>query len=265
MTLPPRANVVITGAAHGIGAALARRYAEAGHRVAVLDRDAEAARALAAGLERGGATPLGLACDVSSPDDCRAAIQKVQEAWGGIDLLVNNAGITQLGFVRDTKVEVLRRVMDVNFFGAVHCTQAALPSLLERRGRIVALSSVAGFAPLAGRAGYVASKHAVEGFFETLRAEHLRDGLGVTLVRPSFVRTHIGDRALGADGAAAGPEARSGVGHEVGPEAAADTIFRAVARGRRIVWVGNEARLSWWASQLAPRLYERLMLRRTGG
>jgi NAD(P)-dependent dehydrogenase (short-subunit alcohol dehydrogenase family) len=265
VTLPPRANVVITGAAHGIGAALARRYAEAGHRVAVLDLDAEAARLQAAGLERGGATSLGLACDVGSPEDCRAAVQKVQGAWGGIDLLVNNAGITQLGFVRDTRVQVLRRVMDVNFFGAVQCTQAALPSLLERRGRIVVLSSVAGFAPLAGRAGYVASKHAVEGFFHTLRVEHARDGLGVTLVRPSFVRTHIGDRALGADGAAAGPEARSGVGHEVEPAAAADTIFRGVARGRRIVWVGHEARLSWWASQLAPRLYERLMLRRTGG
>lgn len=262
--LPPRANVVITGAAHGIGAALAQRYAEAGHRVAVLDLDAEAARARAEGLERGGATSMGLACDVSSRDDCRAAIQKAHDVWGGIDLLVNDAGITQLGFVRDTKVEVLRRVIDVNFFGAVHCTQAALPSLLERRGRVVVLSSVAGFAPLAGRAGYVASKHAVEGFFATLRAEHARDGLGVTLVRPSFVRTHIGDRALGVDGAAAGAGARTGVGHEIEPAAAAEAIFRGVARGRRIVWVGNEARLSWWASQLAPRLYERLMLRRTG-
>jgi NAD(P)-dependent dehydrogenase (short-subunit alcohol dehydrogenase family) len=265
MSVPPGANVVITGAAHGIGAALAKRYAEAGHRVAVLDLDAEAARARAAELERAGATSVGVACDVTSQDDCRAAIKSVQGAWGGVDLLVNNAGITQLGFVRDTTPEVLRRVMDVNFFGAVHCTQAALPSLLERRGRVVALSSVAGFAPLAGRAGYVASKHAVEGFFDTLRAEYLGDGLGVTLVRPSFVRTHIGDRALGVDGTAAGAGARTGVGHEIDPTAAAEAIFDGVARGRRIVWVGNEARLSWWLSQLAPRSYERLMLRRTGG
>lgn len=265
MSLRPAASIVITGAAHGIGAALARRYAEEGHRVAVLDLDAGAARARAAGFERAGAGSLGLGCDVSSPDDCRAAIRRVQDAWGGIDLLVNSAGITQLGFVRDTQVEVLRRVMEVNFFGSVHCTLAALPSLLERRGRVVALSSVAGFAPLVMRAGYVASKHAVEGFFDTLRAEHACDGLGVTIVCPSFVRTQIGARALAADGTPAGAETRTGVRHEIEPAAAADAIFRGVARGRRIVWVGHEARLAWWVAHLAPRFYERLMLRRTGG
>lgn len=258
-------NVVITGAAHGIGAALAERFARDGHAVAVLDRDVEAAAIQTSRLESGGTPVLSLGCDVTSADDCRSAMAKIVDAWGGIDVLINNAGITHIGLVRDTQVEVIRRVVEVNFFGAVHCTRAALPSLLERRGRVVAISSVAGFAPLATRAGYVASKHALQGFFETLRAEHARDGLGVTLVCPSFVSTGIGTRALGADGGAAAAGERSGVEHEVSPEAAADTIYRGVMRGRRLVWVGREARLTWWLWHLLPRLYERLMVRRTLG
>ncbi len=256
-------RVVITGAGHGLGAALARRYCEAGAAVAVLDLDGAAAAKRAAALQAGGAQCLALTCDVTSPESCRDAIARVDSAWGGIDVLVNNAGITHVGLVRDTDVDVLRRVMDVNFFGAVHCTQAALPSLLRTRGQVAAISSVAGFAPLANRAGYVASKHAVQGFFETLRAEHAADGLRVSLVCPSFVRTGIGTRALGVDGRAAGSDARTGAGHEVAADEAAALIHRGLAADRRIIWVGREARLAWWVTRLWPSLYERMMIRRT--
>jgi NAD(P)-dependent dehydrogenase (short-subunit alcohol dehydrogenase family) len=261
----PLENVVITGAAHGLGAALARRFARAGCAVALLDVDARAAGVRAEDLAGAGARTLGVGCDVTSLEACRRALGEVTQAWGGIDVLVNNAGITHVGLVRDTGIDVLRRVVEVNFFGAVHCTQVALPSLLARRGRVVAISSVAGFAPLATRAGYVASKHALQGFFETLRSEHAGDGLGVTLVCPAFVRTGIGTRALGADGRAAGADARTGVGREVDPDRAAEAIFRGVVRGRRLVWVGREARLAWWLSRLWPAAYERSMIRRTLG
>ncbi len=255
-------RVVITGAASGIGAALAERFSRAGSQVALLDVDAGAAAERAAALEARGHDALGLACDVTSPASCAEAIEAVQKAFGGVDVLVNNAGITHVGRVCATDVGVIRRVMEVNLLGAVHCTRAALPSLLEQRGRLAALSSVAGFAPLATRAGYAASKHALHGFFASLRAEHARDGLSVTLVCPSFVRTAIGDRALGADGALAGPGARGGVQREIEPGAAAETIFRGIERRRRLVLVGREARLAWWLAKLWPAAYERAMTRR---
>ena len=257
------ASVVVTGAAHGLGAALAEGFVRRGDSVALLDLDAAAAAERAAALEKHGAPVLGIGCDVTSSSDCTAAIGQVVSAWGGVDVLVANAGITHVGRVEETDGAVFRRVMDVNFFGAVHATRAALASLRERRGHVVALSSVAGFAPLATRAGYAASKHAVEGFFATLRAECEGDGLAVTLVRPSFVRTGIGRRALGPGGSPAEGDARSGVGHEISVEDAAGTVLRALSRRPRVVWVGREARLAWWVSRAFPRMYERQMVRRT--
>jgi NAD(P)-dependent dehydrogenase (short-subunit alcohol dehydrogenase family) len=255
-------TVVITGAAGGIGEALALRFAAAGRRVAVLDVDETGAQRVAAELEAQGTPALGLGCDVTVADDCRAAIAAVTRAWGGVDLLVNNAGITHLGRFRDTAPDVIRRVMEVNFFGAVEMTRAALPSLLQRRGAVVVLSSVAGFAPLATRTGYAASKHALQGFFDSLREEHRRDGLRVLLVCPSFVDTRIGDHALGADGGPAPAGARTGVQRAIPPERVAAAIERALERGRDLLLVPNEARLAWWVSRLAPRLYARLMARR---
>jgi short-subunit dehydrogenase len=152
-------------------------------------------------------------------------------------------------------------VLEVNFFGAVHCTAAALPSLLERRGRIVVMSSIAGFAPLATRAAYSASKHALHGFFESLRAEHRAEGLGVTLVCPSFVRTAIGASALGPGGELAGAGARTGIRGEIEPEQVANAIVAAVHEDRDLVLVPRQAKLAWWVSRIAPGVYERIMLR----
>jgi NAD(P)-dependent dehydrogenase (short-subunit alcohol dehydrogenase family) len=253
--------VLISGAAGGIGSAIARRYARDGARIALLDLDKEGLVSLADALSRDGASTLRLVCDITDEEACRRAVERVVGAWGRLDVLVNNAGRTHLSFVDETDASVFRRVMEVNFFGAVHLTQAALVPLAERGGSIAVMSSVAGFGPLSGRSGYAASKHALHGFFDSLRGELRAAGVSVTLVCPSFVRTDIGASALGADGGPA-TRARTEMGTPMEPDEVAEAVYRGVRRRRRLVVVPAMGRLAYLVSRVAPGLYERLMLRK---
>lgn len=257
--------VVITGAAGGLGRALAHAFAQAGADVAALDRDATALAALAHELEattRQHATVcLTAVCDVTRLDDCQAAMAQVCERLGGIDLLINNAGIAHRSAFADTQVDVLRRVMDVNFFGAVHCTHAALPSLRQRRGMLVAISSVAGFSPLIGRTGYAASKHALHGFFDSLRTELQGDGVDVLIVCPSFIDTGIDRAALGADGQPAA-QARKTTGATTQPAEVARAILHAAQQRRPLLLFGFTAQAAWWLSRLWPTRYAAIMRKR---
>ena len=158
-------TAVITGGAGGLGAALGEAFAAAGCAVALLDLDADEAERRAAALRESGARALGIGCDVTDPGACAAAADRVVVELGGPAVLVNNAGLTHRSAFADTDLDVLRRVMEVNYFGALNCTRAVLPALLRTRGALVVLSSVAGFAPLLGRTGYAASKHALHGAF----------------------------------------------------------------------------------------------------
>ncbi len=255
--------VVVTGAAGGLGNALAWRYARAGAALALLDRPGSTVAELAREIDGASGRAIAGECDVTSLEQVRVAIDDVVRQWGGVDVLINNAGITHLGLAGDTDVDVIQRVMEVNFFGAVHCTKVALPSLIERCGQIVVLSSVAGIAPLATRAGYAASKHALHGYFDSLRAEYASAGVGVTMVCPSFIDTPIGDHALGPHGETAAPAARTGVRNPARPQDIADEIYRAAEARRRLLLTPLEAKLSYWMARLAPSFYERLMIRRT--
>ena len=252
--------VVVTGAAGGLGRALARRFAREGARLALLDRDEDGAQTLAGDLRRDGAEALALVCDVTSEQDCARALAAVIDRFGGIDVLVNNAGITHRSPFRRTEAAVVRRVMEVNFFGALYCTKRALESLIARRGQIVALSSVAGFAPLDGRTGYAASKHALHGFFDTLRSELRGTGVGVLLVCPSFIATGIQAAALDGDGQPV-RHAQATVGRVATPERIADQILAAATADQRLLVPSLTARAARLLHQLAPALYERLMSR----
>jgi NAD(P)-dependent dehydrogenase (short-subunit alcohol dehydrogenase family) len=261
---PQRAGetvVAITGAASGIGRALALRYARSGARLGLLDRDAAGLDAVAAELASRGTEVHAVACDVTRWEDCKSAIDSVLDTYGGVDVLINNAGITHMSPFADTDVDVVRRVMEVNFFGALYCTRAALASLAARRGLVIVLSSVAGFSPLAGRCAYSASKHALHGLFETLRSEQRESGLGVMMVCPGFTRTQIEAHALGGDGRALrGP--RSVFGRQADPEEVAEAIFRAALRRRRLLVLSPVGKLAYVISRVWPSLFERMMSRR---
>lgn len=253
-------TVVVTGAGSGIGRAAAIAFAAEGARVALLDRDGAAAESAAAQIRNEGRDAMAVACDVRDAAACESAMRAVTDAFGGIDVLVNNAGISHRSLFGETDEAVLREVMEVNFFGAVHCTRAALSSLVARKGAIVVVSSVAGFAPLVGRTGYAASKHALHGFFDSLRAELAGAGVAVTLVCPSFVATGLERTALGGDGDPAScPKAV--VGSRLSPDEVARAIVRAAARRRRLVTVSPVGRASLWLSRLWPAAYERAMRR----
>lgn len=254
-------TVVVTGAAGGLGRALCLRFAAAGARIVALDRDAAALEALDLPAS---VAALRLSCDVSREDDCQQAMTEARRAFGGIDLLINNAGITHRSAFAHTETAVLRRVMEVNYFGALYCTHAALDDLVTRRGMLIAISSVAGFAPLIARCGYAASKHALHGFFESLRSEIEPRGVKVLLVCPSFIETGIEKNALAGDGLPA-RHAQHIVGARSAPAAIAAKIFRAASRERRLLLPDRVSRLAWVVSRLAPRLYARSMARRLRG
>ena len=253
--------VVVTGAAGGLGRALCLCFGRAGSRIVALDRDALALDELLASLHQAGINAMGITCDVTVEDDCIEAMAAATKSFGGIDVLINNAGISHRSAFAHTDTDVIRRVMAVNFFGALHCTQAALGELLARRGMVIAISSVAGFAPLIARTGYAASKHALHGFFDSLRTEVEPLGLQVMLVCPSFIQTGIDKNALGGDGLSVRhPQAT--VGSRSTPQAVAQKIHHAAQQERRLLLPDRVSRASWWVSRLAPRLYARMMVQR---
>lgn len=252
-------TVVVTGGAGGLGQAFARAWGRGGAHVALLDLNADALDRAVTSLAAVGITASAHVTDVTQFDACVRTMDAIVAATGGVDVLVNNAGISHHSRFADTDPQVLARLMNVNFFGAVHCTKAALPSLQERRGSVVAVSSVAGFAPLLERCGYAASKHALHGFFDTLRAELAPDGVSVTLVCPSYVDTGIDANALAGDGGrVAAP--KKVVGKKLSPDDVANATVAAVAQRKDRLLLSPVATASWWLSRVAPSLYARAMV-----
>jgi len=257
-------TVLVSGGGGGLGRAIALRFAAGGANVVLVDVDVTGLRSVQAQIEDLGVRCLACHCDVTDAAACARAVRGAVETFGRLDVLINNAGISHRSAFAATEPAVLRRVMEVNYFGAMNLTHAALAHLGRARGAIVAISSVAGFCPLIARTGYAAAKHAMHGFFESLRSEVADEGIDVMLVCPSFIATQIDRHALGADG---GPvsHAQVTVGQRLTPQAVAERIFAGVQRRRRLLLIGRTAWQAWWVSRLAPALYERLMARRLRG
>lgn len=253
--------VVITGAAGGMGRALCRQFGRAGAKIALLDLRREPLDVLAQELNQTGVQTLALECDVTDEAACQIVMQKIIKGLGRIDVLINNAGITQRSAFAETQPAVFRKVLEVNFFGALHCTKAALPLLIQTQGMIIVMSSIAGFSPLYGRSGYSASKHALHGLFESLRCELKDNGVRVMMVCPGFTATNIEKNALGGDGR---PTAhpRSTTGKIATPEEVAEAIYRAALRNKRLLVLSTVGKLAYLVSRFFPAYYERVMTKR---
>lgn len=253
--------VAVTGGASGIGAALCRRFGRAGARIAVIDMDRKGADRFVRELAAAGVEAAGYACDVSRRKECEAVIGKVIRRWGGIDVLAVNAGVTQRSPFMDTDPAVYRRVMDINFFGALYCARAAIKSLLERKGMMIVTSSHAGYSPLLGRTGYSASKHALHGLFESLRAEVKPMGVHVMMVCPGFTKTNLQTRAIGADGKVT-KHPQSTVGRQDTPDHVAEAVFRGAVKRKNIIVLTAVGKLTYYLHRLAPALYEKQMAKK---
>lgn len=201
--------VIITGGSSGIGLALAQEFASRGAKVCIASRDHVKLEAAAMGLKEQSAEVLTITADVSKEADCKRIIDDTVKVFGKIDILVNNAGISMRAAFKDTDTAVLHKLMDINFWGTVYCTKFALPYLLETRGSVVGIISVAGHIGLPGRTGYSASKFAVRGFLDTLRTENQNTGLHVLVAAPGFTASNIRSAALTANGSAQGQTPRN--------------------------------------------------------
>lgn len=252
-------TVLVTGAAGGLGAALCKRFGEAGGAIAALDRDGEGLNRMADDLKARGIDIRTYLCDVTSEDESNQTVAKVIADFGGIDVLINNAGIAHRSAFVKTKPAVIRKVIEVSLLGSVYCTSAAIQSLIERQGMVIGISSIAGFSPLAGRTGYSAAKHGLTGFLETLRTEVADLGVGVMIVHATYIKTNIDKNALDGEGNQNRNE-KIPSGTVLMPDEAAEEIFKAALRRERMLLLGENAQQAWDLYHSNPLLYEKIML-----
>jgi short-subunit dehydrogenase len=251
--------VVITGASSGIGEALAYQLADQGARLALAARRRDNLETIAARCRATGAGALVIQADVSEQAQCERIIAGTIAAYGRLDMLINNAGITmwaRFGSLADPAL--IERIMRVNFLGAMYCTYYALPHLKQTRGRIVCVSSLAGKIYVPGNTGYIASKYAMDGFFNSLRGEIEDDGVSVTLVYPDFVATDLPANMLDASG-----QPSKGVSETLSGSAmmSAETCARIIldvsARRKPEELMSRRGKLFPWLKLIAPGLIAR--------
>ncbi len=250
-------TVIITGASSGIGAAMAREYAKMGARVVLGARQADKLEAICQEIKAAAGKAVWCECDVSKAEDCQQLIQTAVDNFGGIDVLICNAGISMRALFDDLDLSVLHCLMDVNFWGTVYCTKYALPYLQQSKGSLVGISSVAGIHGLPGRTGYSASKFAMTGFLETIRVENLKKGLHVMVACPGFTASNVRFAALTADGTQQGSTPRE-EGKMMSPEEVAHIVARGIARRKRLCLMEAEGRATHFVKKFAPAFVDKI-------
>lgn len=253
--------VVLTGASSGIGTELAYQLASQGAWIALAARDAARLERVAERCRELGGRAIVVKTDVALKEDCRTLIERAAREFGRIDTLINNAGISMWSrFDELDDPSVIEPIMQINYFGGVYCTYYALPYLKKSRGRIVGVSSLTGKTGVPTRTGYAASKHAMAGFFDSLRIELTGSGVTVTMVYPGFVATEVRQRSLGADGKPIG-KSPGYDSHDMTAETCARMILAAAAARKRELVMTAKGRLGLWFKLIAPNLVDRIALK----
>ncbi|WP_319824628.1 SDR family NAD(P)-dependent oxidoreductase [Thalassovita sp.] len=248
-------TAVITGGAGGLGRALCRQLVQDGWQVVLMDLPSPALEAMQS--PQVSIVP----CDLTDEPATQAACRRVTAAHPAIGLVIYNAGITQIAEFDGSDLTAHRRVFAVNYFAAVTVAHGLLRAVRRARGTHLAISSVAGFAPLHRRTSYAASKHALEGFFKSLRSEEAPHGVHCLIAAPSFVATNIGNSQAQPDGIARPGSAPDGIDY-ISPEEAARVILAGWRKRKPFIPVGRVARLAWWLNRLSPGQYEKQMNKR---
>ena len=250
--------VIITGAGSGIGRALAIEGARLGMRLGLTDIDPNGLEETRNLLQLSKSRCLTMVADISVEQECKRLIDNMVEHFHGIDILINNAGISMRALFRDIDLKVIERVMAINFFGAVYCSRFAMPYLLKSKGSLVGISSVAGYKGLPGRTGYSASKFALQGFLEVIRIENLKTGLHVLIACPGFTASNIRKTALAGDGSQQGESPRN-EDKLMSAEAVAKHIFRGIIKRKDRITLTSQGKLTVLLNKFFPRFMDKMV------
>ena len=254
--------VIVTGASSGLGAALAVEFARVGARLALFARNGEKLEEVVGHCAEAGTNALALAGDVTRAEDCERLVEATVDHFGSLDYLVANAGISMWArFDEVEDLEIFRKLIDVNYMGLVNCTHYALPHLKESRGLIAAVSSIQGEIGVPLHTGYVASKHALQGFCKALRMELRGTGVDILTVLPHWLRgTDLRQNAFGGDGRTLGASSRKHSSESISLEAASQAILQGMAKRRRQLVLPWKLRLLLGLYAIKPRWAEAIVM-----